>query len=400
MWKDAAILILELQLELMNNNISIHDAHPWNILFDDYCKPVFIDIGGIMPNNDQSIYPNASPINWPAYYQFANTFFNALMLFSWNQHRIARLMFMDYQTILKHEIESLVPRVQGIKNLLKTLYYNIRKYENPDLLHDSLFSKYKYFNNKYLLLISTESLKSFVHELKDFIQSIELFPSKPDGIGYISQKNDDRTRYYYDMHGGYIPSPVPSDNWTAKNQNIYQLLKYYQPSTVLDMCSSTGWFALLAARNGARVVAFDVDESCIVDLHINAKKEQLNILPLLMNFKSPTPAVGINNRWLLSAKERYKCDMVLLLAVVHHLVFTQWMNFEQIATTLAGFTNKVAIVEFVHPTDKWVSSLMSPIFHWYNLDNFILALNKFFSVKEVMPSFPDSRVLLVCEKKP
>ena len=56
------------------------------------------------------------------------------------------------------------------------------------------------------------------------------------------------------------------------------------------MGCNTGYFSLLAARNGARVVAIDSDSAVVGATWRQALKEDLDILPLVVNLASPTPA--------------------------------------------------------------------------------------------------------------
>ena len=72
---------------------------------------------------------------------------------------------------------------------------------------------------------------------------------------------------------------------------VYEAIKQIQPSTLLDAASNTGWFSILGARMGARVVALDIDEACIDRLYNRAKREALDILPLVMDITKSTPDV-------------------------------------------------------------------------------------------------------------
>src|ERR1043166_1328914 len=51
MLKDAALLQLHLELELLAYDLTLQDAHPWNIVFDG-AQPVFTDIGSLSPVAD------------------------------------------------------------------------------------------------------------------------------------------------------------------------------------------------------------------------------------------------------------------------------------------------------------------------------------------------------------
>src|SRR5207248_3355832 len=140
---------------------------------------------------------------------------------------------------------------------------------------------------------------------------------------------------YYD--GSLLPF-FASDDWTPKHSSVDRVLSDLRPPSLLDIGSNRGWYAQLAALRGSRVVAFDADEPCVTQLYQDSKERSLPILPLIMDFKNPSPGYGVCNQWLAPATERLRCDMVLGLALVHHLAFKQQLNFEQIVDGLAIFS--------------------------------------------------------------
>ena len=65
MLKKAALLTLEINIRLVNCDLVLQDAYPWNVYFEG-TKPVFIDIGSIVPIDENII--------WVAYHQFCRFF--------------------------------------------------------------------------------------------------------------------------------------------------------------------------------------------------------------------------------------------------------------------------------------------------------------------------------------
>jgi len=97
--------------------------------------------------------------------------------------------------------------------------------------------------------------------------------------------------------------------------------------------------------------------------------------------------------------ERIRTEMVLALGLVHHCVFKEWLRFDVIVKELSAYTQQWLLVEFVPPDDRHVSKWYSDQFSWYNLDNFMAALEKHFTNIEIMESAPVPRKLLLCEKR-
>jgi hypothetical protein len=148
---------------------------------------------------------------------------------------------------------------------------------------------------------------------------------------------------------------------------------------------------------GSYVIATDIYETCINRLYLNDQARTHHILPLALDFRNPTPAYGIDLR-CSAATERLRCDMVIGLAIVHHLVFKQKLRFDAIVGGLSSFADKWLLVEFIPREDKYVSEWYNDSFSWYTVDNFTKELQKHFSKLEQLPSNPEPRVMFLCER--
>jgi hypothetical protein len=178
---------------------------------------------------------------------------------------------------------------------------------------------------------------------------------------------------------------------------------------------------MLAAKLGSQVVAVDLDEASIDRLFAEARRERLDILPLVANLVRPLPPldakvfpdepstslIGEAGPVISSPHERLRCEMVLALAIVHHLALGQAHSFDEISTILARLTTKYLCVEFVELNDEMITSdrgffpayNTSPeSFTWYVKENFITALRWHFDEVEELPSHPESRTLLLCRR--
>jgi hypothetical protein len=79
----------------------------------------------------------------------------------------------------------------------------------------------------------------------------------------------------------------------------------------------------------------------------------LPVTAMVANIARPTPAVGWMNREQFSLLERLegKFDMVLMLAVIHHLILREQAPLELIAELAAGLTTRWLVLEWVPPSD-------------------------------------------------
>jgi len=368
MLKDAAITVINTEIELAQHGLTLQDAHPWNVLFDGP-KPLYVDFGSIV-----SAQPSAL---WPAHDEFCRFFVYPLYLMTKGYGRIARWLLHDYDHgVLKSDLIALTR-----KSSLGLMLRSMAKQCVPRPFRSEL--------RKGLALVKS-MLLPVTHSRLDFLQQVRR---EVEGIIIPSLKTE-----WSDYYDDSFPSFSPSDEWMAKHISVHQVLSDLRPGSVLDIGSNRGWYSQLAALQGSQVVAFDVDESCVTQLYRDTKEKSLPIIPLVMDFRNPSPGYGLCNKLLAPATERLKCDMVIALALVHHLVFKQHLNFDQITDGLSIFTKRRLLVEFIPHNDKYVREWWSEKFSWYVLDNFISALRKRFRDVKVLPSYPEPRVLLICEK--
>jgi ribosomal protein L11 methylase PrmA len=125
------------------------------------------------------------------------------------------------------------------------------------------------------------------------------------------------------------------------------------PRQVLDVGCNTGHFSVLAAARGARVVSIDSDAVVVGQVWRRAIANDLDILPLVVDLSRPTPAIGWRNRECSSFLERAAAgfDLVLMLAVLHHLLVSERIPLEEIIALAADLTTDYLIIEFVPPED-------------------------------------------------
>ena len=162
-------------------------------------------------------------------------------------------------------------------------------------------------------------------------------------------------------------SSYSADELSLKEAFVQDALKQFQPRKVLDVGSNTGQFSILAARNGASVVAIDSDPVVVNELWRRARTERLDILPLTINLSNPTPALGWRNQERPSFLERASgtFDAILMLAVIHHLLVTDGIPLPEILTLLAALTTGICVVEFVGPEDLMFRRLVRGRGHLY-----------------------------------
>lgn len=142
-----------------------------------------------------------------------------------------------------------------------------------------------------------------------------------------------------------------------KEAFVRECLAQVAPAAVLDVGCNTGHFSALAATSGAAVTGLDVDPASAGHAWRRARDGNLRVLPLVANLARPTPALGWRYGEQASLLERLHggFDLVLMLAVIHHLVVTEGVPLADVLDLAADLTRATGkahvLVEYVPPSD-------------------------------------------------
>jgi SAM-dependent methyltransferase len=155
-----------------------------------------------------------------------------------------------------------------------------------------------------------------------------------------------------------LPS-YSAGEWEEKNRFVKRILDQQRPKSVLDVGCNTGHFSELAAHAGARVVALDTDSISVDCTYQRAKQSTLNILPLLQDIAFPSPALGWRNRESAAFLDRshQAFDLVLGLAVIHHLLLSAGIPLPEILRLLFVVSSDYVLLEWVEPSDALFKKL-------------------------------------------
>ena len=119
-----------------------------------------------------------------------------------------------------------------------------------------------------------------------------------------------------------------------------------------DLGANEGEFSKILASKGINTIAADFDPYCINKLYNEIKTGgEKNILPVIIDLSNPTPAIGVNNEERNSFLNRLDTDLVLALALIHHLAIGKNIPFEKIAAMFSSITQYL-IIEFVPKEDE------------------------------------------------
>ncbi len=405
MFKEAALLHIALYERLEEHGLTLKDWHPQNILFSA-TRPVFVDFTSIIPVEelpDQQHLRSGRPPRW----------FGALWdSTSKSVYEMYRLMFEPYfglplEMMHRGQHHRARPRI----------------YETTLNASESVITRAEVFGDSL-----TPRLACELNERLLRFTLLERGPAKPRFFRRVRHhvasrraalKGSAYSSYYEEK--GEAFAAEPGEDWTKKQQGVHTALTTCSPQSVLDLGSNTGWFSMLAAKLGSSVVAVDLDEASIDRLFGEARRENLDILPLVANLASPLPPlypreyedeppvslIGGAAPVISSPVERLRCEMVIALAIVHHLALGQGHSFGDIAGMLDRLATRYLCVEFVDLNDAMITSDPGffpayneerEAFGWYSKENFREALLAHFDSVHELASHPATRTLLVCQR--
>ncbi len=171
------------------------------------------------------------------------------------------------------------------------------------------------------------------------------------------------------------------------------------PETVWDIGCNTGQFSRIAAALSGQVVAMDIDHVAVERLHRD-KETPDNILPLVQNLADPSPNWGWRNHERSDLQSRSKPDMVLCLALIHHVVISANIPLSEFVDWLAGLTNKL-VIEYVSREDDKVQTLLrnkEDKYRDYSREGLESALGRYFDIREKKDVNEGDRTLYLCVK--
>ena len=374
---DAGRLTLDLAARSLSDGFCLKDATPYNILFRGPA-PVFIDLPSFERRDPHDP-------TWLPYAQFVRTFLMPLLV---SRH----FGISPSQVFVPHrdglEPES-VYRLSSVFRRMFPLFLGLvsmpvwlgRRKEGQE---EQLYEKRRVENPEKARFI----VDSLLRGLRRKLTRVSPKPRRKSGWSDY-------------MHGEWN---YTDECFEDKETFIEEALDEMRPRRVLDVGCNTGFFSMMAAKRGAGVVGIDYDPVVVGRLWRQAKEQELDILPLVVDLARPSPGVGWRNRECPSFLDRAKgsFDTVLMLAVIHHMLVTERIPLREILKMAWDLTRGSVVIEFVGREDSMFQRLLrgrGHLFSDWGMEVFESECQRFFDIVRKRHLHGGQRCLYLLERK-
>lgn len=324
----AAEFTLALQDEAVAAGYDLKDASAWNVLFNG-TEPVFCDLMSFEPLRDRK---------WWAMGQFARHFLLPLAL---SKQR----GFRGHQAFLawRDGVPTDVARTMLGPGRFLTRYWPLAAGAAPaDGGTDS----------------TAPSDRDNAADIARFRGSLHASaawmlkgckPRRTTGLadnGAWANYTDERDHYQV---GSVALKQNLVDTW----------LRRVDPGWVLDLGCNTGEFSRVALASGARVVAIDADHGAVQRAfdQTGEQRDRLHLVVASLDDMAGGRGWAGSEHAGLADRLEQRFDVVLMLALVHHLAIAASVPLAEVAAFAARCTVKWLIVEFLDETDPQLRSL-------------------------------------------
>ncbi len=346
-YKQAALLTLKINKIALKYGMILKDATAYNIQFIN-TNPILIDTLSFKFYKEEP---------WLAYGQFTRHFIAPLAL----------MYYVDYHlnVLLKNYIDGIPLDVAA--NILgkRGGFFSKQhiKWQNKMILKHNEDGK----TNLKQINITKKTILNILTMLEVNINKLKYKYSNSEWLDYYHNTNYDNTS---------------SISKKSIINSYLENINFKREDFCYDLGANDGKYSRLLKLKCQNIIALDIDINVTNKNYEEAILNNEPILPLVFDLNNPSPAIGFANNERLSLEKRGKSQLMLALALIHHLAISNNLSFDMIAKYFANLT-KYLIIEFIPKDDSQVQILLKTredIFKDYNEKNFINIFSKYFKI--------------------
>ncbi|MDP1796250.1 MAG: hypothetical protein Q8K78_02155 [Planctomycetaceae bacterium] len=374
MLRAAALLHLELLISAVESNFILKDGTAYNVQWRGL-QPVFIDVASF------ERLPPGTP--WAGYRQFCQTFLYPLFLLAykgiafhpWLRGRLEGItprdcwQLMSFRDVFRRGVATHVGMHAWMESKPATA-----KGKTSAALADAGFGKDLILNN--------------ARGLIKLIERLRWSPPKSTWSDYA------QSNHYTDV------------DRQAKQQFVRRSVQTRHWRQVWDLGGNVGLFGEIAAENADLVLIVESDHAAMEHGYQRLQSAPANVrqrvLPLVGNVVDLAGNVGWRGRERRAFVERGQPDLILCLALIHHVVIGHGVPMDEFMDWLADLRASL-VIEFVARDDPKVQEMMQnrrDACVDYSAEAFETALARRFRVHARETLSSGTRTLVFAEPQP
>ncbi len=365
MLRDAALLQLDLVEAALEERLMLKDSSPYNVQWRG-AGPVFVDIGSF------ERLVGGEP--WVGYRQYCMLYLYPLMLQAFKG--------IEFNAWLRGSLEGIPPgQFRSVLSVGDLLRPGVATHV---VLHARLDRRQAARSAEVKAELraagwKSELIRANVRRLRKIVSRLEWRPRGPGWTRYA----DDR--------------PYTDAAATSKDAFVAHVMGTRRWRSVWDLGCNDGRFARIAASHADHVLAVDSDPGVVEQLYRELAREgERRILPLVIDLADPSPGLGWRGVERKPLDGRGSPDLVLCLALLHHLVISANLPLREIVAWLRSLGAPL-LVEFAAREDPMVRRLLAgkraDTHPDYRLEVFEEALRSSFRIERREPLDPGTRTL-------
>jgi ribosomal protein L11 methylase PrmA len=321
----AALLTLDLHLDALDSGLTLSDASAYNIQFVGP-RPLFIDYLSVIRLEEGQV--------WLGYRQFCEQFLNPLLLTSKTGVAFQPWYRGTLEGISATDLAPLLPFKSKLNPLIAAhVVLQGKMQRSVDARRTSKAKRVRL--SKTALQNNHRSMRGLVARLSPPTAQMSPWQQYEQTAHYTAEERAAKARFV-----GAAVADTPS-------------------ATVWDLGCNSGEYSEIALQHGARrVVGFEPDAGALNAAFQRATAKGLNFLPLSMDIVNPSPMMGWRQQERQGLSQRRNADVVLCLALVHHLVLGRNLPLAEVLDWLVSLAPR-GVIEFVPKTDPMACQLLT-----------------------------------------
>lgn len=321
----AGLLTLDLHLDALDHGLTLSDSSAYNIQFVGP-RPLFIDYLSLIRYEVGQV--------WLGYRQFCEQFLNPLLLTGKTGVAFQPLYRGTLEGLTSTDLAALLPFTAKLDpRIAMHVMLQARLQRSVTAKQTSVAKGIRM--SKTALANNLKAVRGWVAKLT------------PPADQVTPWQRYEQTAQY------------TADERAAKARIISDVVAGTRPNTVWDLGCNSGEYSEIALNSGARsVIGFEPDPGALNAAYQRAVTKNLAFLPLALDVANPSPALGWRQQERLSFGDRRNADLVLCLALLHHLVLGRNLPLSQVLEWLISLAPR-GVVEFVPKEDPMAKQLIA-----------------------------------------